>query len=84
MSQMTMDDLKRLLRQAAGDDEAVGVDEDITDTPFSDLGYDSLALLETTAHVKREFGVELDDEALATLTTPAEFLHAVNTSLATT
>lgn len=81
MTEMTMDDLKRIMRQAAGEDEVVGLEEDITDTPFPDLGYDSLALLETAAHVKREFGVEISDDNLPRLETPADFLRVVNAAL---
>lgn len=77
MSELTIDKLTRIMRTCAGEDESVSLDGDIYDVPFSDLGYDSLALMETTARVEREFGLSLPDD-VATATTPRDFLDAVN------
>ena len=43
MPQFTLEDLKRVLREAAGEDESVDLDGGIMDTEFGELGYDSLA-----------------------------------------
>ncbi|MFE3170905.1 acyl carrier protein [Amycolatopsis sp. NPDC059090] len=77
MTQFTLDDLRRLLREAAGEDDTVQLDGDIADVPFADLGYDSVALLETAAAADREFGATIPDELLGELTTPAAFVKAV-------
>ena len=62
--QLTIDDLKRILREAAGQDETIDLDGDILDTSFEDLGYDSLALLETGSRIEREHGIELEDTSV--------------------
>ncbi|MFK0258734.1 acyl carrier protein [Streptomyces sp. NPDC090445] len=70
---MTLDDLRRILSESAGSDEGQ-LDGDILDTGFAELGYDSLALIETVSVVQRDYGVEIPDK----LATPRELLDAVN------
>ena len=74
---LTLDDLKRILLEGAGVDEGTNLDGDILDTDFGELGYDSLALLETAARITREYQIVIDDEA-ATARTPRELLLLVN------
>lgn len=76
--EMTYDDLMRIMRQCAGADESVVITADAIDTAFDDLGYDSLALLETAGRIEQDFGVALADDLVAELTTPRRFLDAVN------
>ncbi|MGH3720758.1 MAG: acyl carrier protein [Pseudonocardiaceae bacterium] len=76
--EVTIEDLKRILREGAGADEDVDLDGEILDTDFGVLGYDSLALLETAARITREYGVTLDDEAATSARTPRRFLDVVN------
>ncbi|MFB7174372.1 acyl carrier protein [Streptomyces sp. NPDC056254] len=73
---MTLDDLRRILSESAGS-EGGQLDGDILDTAFTELGYDSLALLETSAVIQREYGVEVPDK----VATPRELLDSVNGSL---
>jgi minimal PKS acyl carrier protein len=82
MTQFTMDDLKQIMRECAGEDESVDLDGEIGATRFDDLGYDSLALLETASRVEREFDVPLPDGVLAEVDTPFEFVALVNLRLA--
>ncbi|GGQ57842.1 acyl carrier protein [Streptomyces flaveolus] len=77
----TLDDLRRILREAAGADEAVDLDGDILGTEFEALGYESLALLETGGRIEREYGITLDDDTLAEARTPGELVDAVNARL---
>ncbi|HEX6970550.1 MAG TPA: acyl carrier protein [Micromonosporaceae bacterium] len=77
---LTIDDLKRILRECAGADEQVDLDGDILDTEFIDLGYDSLAMLETSSRIEREYGIKLDDDTVVSATTPRAFLALVNGS----
>jgi minimal PKS acyl carrier protein len=75
---ITIEDLKRILHEGAGTDEEVDLGGDIIDTGFDELGYDSLALLETTARVTREYGITFDDNAATTARTPRELLDVIN------
>ncbi|MFD0346149.1 acyl carrier protein [Kitasatospora aburaviensis] len=38
---------------------------------FSDLGYDSLAVLETVSRIEREYGIRIPEDALSAVRTPA-------------
>nr|WCI13856.1 LaxC [Streptomyces setonensis] len=75
---LTLEDLIAILRESAGEDEEVDLGGDIADMSFTDLGYDSLALLETAGRVQREYGIVLDDDVMAQADTPRLFLAAVN------
>jgi act minimal PKS acyl carrier protein len=76
-----MEDLRRIMRECAGEDEDLALDGDVAGVPFADLGYDSLALLATVTQVEREFHVSLPEDRLATVDTPAAFLSFVNDQL---
>ncbi|WP_432147139.1 acyl carrier protein [Streptomyces sp. bgisy084] len=80
MTDFTLDDLKRVMRECAGEDESVSLDGDILDLPFEDLGYDSLALLETATRIERERGVSVPEEKLSEAKTPRLLLDAVNST----
>jgi act minimal PKS acyl carrier protein len=82
VKQLTMTDFLDILRASAGEDETVDLGGEIDDLTFTDLGYDSLALLETAGRVQRAYGIELDDQTLAEADTPRRFLAAVNEALA--
>ncbi|MCO6008426.1 acyl carrier protein [Actinoallomurus purpureus] len=82
MGQFTVTDLVRTMRAAAGEDDSIDLDGDILDLEFDELGYDSLAMMETASAVEREFGVELPEEDTAELTTPRAFVDFVNVRLA--
>jgi act minimal PKS acyl carrier protein len=81
MTVFTLDDLRRIMREAAGEGEFVDLDGDIHDTPFTDLDYDSLAVLEITVRVEREFGVKLGDDEVGGVKLPREFIELVNDRL---
>ncbi|ACU72453.1 phosphopantetheine-binding [Catenulispora acidiphila DSM 44928] len=78
LSEFTLEDLKRVLLAAAGAPDGAGLDGDILDLSFEDLGYDSIALLETVGHVERERGLSLEDSVVAEANTPRLFLEFVN------
>jgi act minimal PKS acyl carrier protein len=79
--ELTLDELKRILRDAAGEDEAAALDGDILDTAFGDLGYDSIALLEAGGRIERRYGVALEDTVFADAGTPRSLLATVNDRL---
>ncbi|MCL6291373.1 acyl carrier protein [Streptomyces sp. ID03-2B] len=76
--EFTLEDLKRILLEGAGADEGVDLDGDILDTDFEELGYESLALLETGGRIEREYGITLDDDVLADSRTPRSLIAAIN------
>ncbi|WP_407564726.1 phosphopantetheine-binding protein [Streptomyces sp. 184] len=81
--EFTLDDLRRILLEAAGADEATDLGADILDTAFDVLGYESLALLETGGCIEREYGISLDDDTLTTeALTPRALITTVNERLA--
>jgi len=84
MPDLTVDALKAIMSRCVTDDDAIDLDTDFLDTPFSHLGYPSLALLETAAIVRREYGVVLAaDDDLHAIGTPRALLTGANLELAT-
>ncbi|MEH3069348.1 MAG: acyl carrier protein [Aeromicrobium erythreum] len=82
MPVITLDDVKRALVEGAGVDAGVDLERGIATLTFEELGYDSLAVLETGLRLGRENGVEIDDEQLADIETPQDLADAVNHALA--
>jgi act minimal PKS acyl carrier protein len=83
VSELTLSHLVDILRECAGEDEAVTAEGgDIGDVELEYLGYDSLAVMEAASRVKREYGVELPDDTLAEIRTLNRFVAAVNEILA--
>ncbi|GAB7104196.1 acyl carrier protein [Streptomyces phaeofaciens JCM 4814] len=79
MSQFTVEHLKALLEQAAGQDaDAPALTADTLDSSFGDLGYDSLAMLEVASLAQRQCGITLEDEAVSDADTPRKLLTLVN------
>ncbi|OLR89622.1 hypothetical protein BJP25_05795 [Actinokineospora bangkokensis] len=78
---MTPTEFTEVLRAGAGGDAPAETGADFLDTTFEELGYDSLALLETLSRIERSHGVSLPDEVIGELTTPRSFLDLVNEHL---
>lgn len=76
--QLTLEELTRILQDAAGVTEGVDLSGDILDVSFEDLGYDSLALLETSGRIERERGIELEETTVTDAKTPRALLALVN------
>ncbi|MER5474919.1 acyl carrier protein [Streptomyces sp. NPDC002935] len=81
MNRLELSDLKTLLRECAGEEEGVDLDGDVIDVPFMELGYDSLAILQTAGHIERDHAITLDEDALEEADTPRAFLTLVNGAL---
>ncbi|MDA5146640.1 MULTISPECIES: acyl carrier protein [Streptomyces] len=79
--EFTLDDLRRILVEAAGADESVNLDGDILDTDFESLNYESLALLETGSRIEREYGISLDEDVLSIAHTPRSLIETINSRL---
>ncbi|GGS05543.1 actinorhodin polyketide synthase acyl carrier protein [Streptomyces humidus] len=82
MSTFTLDELVRVLRESAGEEEGVDLEGDILDVPFDDLGYDSLALLNTVIGIQQAVGVTLPDDIVSQELTPRLLLDLVNGHIA--
>ncbi|MEU7755763.1 acyl carrier protein [Micromonospora sp. NPDC049101] len=80
MSNFAVDDLRRILIACAGESEA-DLNGDIADRQFDDLGYDSLALMETAARIEQDYGVRIPDEQIVELDTPRAVVDVVNAVL---
>jgi acyl carrier protein len=76
MSEFTMDDLRQVMQEAAGENRHL--EGDVLDQQFTELGYDSLALLEAAARVERSRGVQIGDDDIADVGTPRDFIQLVN------
>ncbi|MFJ8043435.1 acyl carrier protein [Kitasatospora sp. NPDC096147] len=80
---LSIDEFTQILRESAGEDDGVDLTGDVADVPFTELGYDSLALLEVAGRITRDYGVVLPDEDLDGVDTPRAFVELVNSTLAT-
>ncbi|GGV12913.1 actinorhodin polyketide synthase acyl carrier protein [Kitasatospora herbaricolor] len=78
MATMEIDDLRRILVACAGEDDGIDLSGEIEDSTFQELGYDSLALMESAARITQEYGVVLPDEAVSDAATPRTVLAVVN------
>lgn len=81
MREFTVDDLTRIMRATVGVDDSVDLDADILDTQFTDLGYDSLAVLEIANKIEKEFPVSIPDDAVGEMETPRHLVDYVNRQL---
>lgn len=82
MTELTMGRLKEIMGKCSGVDESVDISGDIGGTPFRDLGYDSLAVLEIVSQVQRDHGLSIPDEAIDEMNSPDALLSYVNSALA--
>lgn len=82
MTEFALPDLKRIIESSSGAVADMDWEDPKTlDTFFDDIGYDSLALLEMCAVVRREYGVTIPDEAVFKMQTPAAAITYINDRL---
>ncbi|MEV6118494.1 acyl carrier protein [Streptomyces sp. NPDC052109] len=79
---MSIEELRGILIACAGGEDADAPHEDFADLAFDDLGYDSLALIETATRLKLDHGVVIPDDLITEVATPAELLKLVNDRIA--
>ena len=84
MSEISCADLVEIMRECAGESDVLAQQADILDVTFEELGYDSLAMLETAGQIQRRFQVALDDDTVVEAKTPRLFLEMVNGKLVST
>ncbi|WP_405137183.1 acyl carrier protein [Nocardia sp. NBC_01388] len=78
MKVISFEDLRRILVSSAGAPEIEVGEGEFADTSFEDLGYESLALMESAAAIEREYGINVPDEELTQVKTPRELTDLVN------
>jgi act minimal PKS acyl carrier protein len=83
MDSFTAENLRAILLDCAGAAEHIDLDNDFVDTTFSDLGYDSLALLEVQSRIERNLTISLPDNTIRVAGTPGDAVAAINEQLAT-
>lgn len=81
MSELTVEELFDALVESAGESEIEIEPVDSLDIPFTDIGYDSLALMETAARITKRTGVRVDDQELIDAETPRQLLDLFNRTL---
>ncbi|MGR6974176.1 acyl carrier protein [Streptomyces cynarae] len=81
VTDLSIDDIRRILIESAGFDGAPDPATDISDIPFEELGYDSLALMESAARIQQEYGIRIPDDEITEVETPRALLDLVNTGL---
>lgn len=77
---ITVDELRRILIANAGEPEVAVPAADFADTSFEDLGYESLALIESAAAIEREYGVVIPEDSVFLARTPRELAAAVRSA----
>jgi act minimal PKS acyl carrier protein len=78
---LTINNLLQVLAQCAGDVGDVDLTGDVEHRSFEEIGYDSLALMETAARLKQDFGIELTDDEIGEAQTPSDLLKVINGEL---
>lgn len=78
---ITVHELDRILAECAGERDSATPEAGIDDVTFEDLGYDSLALLETLGRLQIQLGVRLDESLIIEARTPAELVAMVNNAV---
>jgi act minimal PKS acyl carrier protein len=83
MQTLTADELRTLMTECVGPDEAAELaGTHFLDTSFLDLGFDSLARVELAEQLKSATGLDLPDDLVDQTITPAALLQLVNDALA--
>ncbi|CAI4166209.1 acyl carrier protein [Streptomyces albidoflavus] len=82
MSTISFNDLKTIMSRSLGEVDGTELTEADLTTPFTEIGYDSLAVLEIASQLQREYGLQIPDEAIEEMDTPQAVIDYVNTSLA--
>jgi acyl carrier protein len=77
--QFTFDDLKRILVDRVGLDEADVVDD--PNASFEDMGLDSLAFVEIQLAMQQQYGFNIPDEDAHHITTVGQAIDYVNQRL---
>lgn len=78
MSTFTADDLKTIMLATADEATAPDLDGNFLDKYFTDLDFDSLAVLEIATRIQQTCHLEIPDEAIAEMRTPRDVIDYVS------
>jgi act minimal PKS acyl carrier protein len=78
MTRYRADQLTSLMISAAGKPEGGQQDGQLLNTTFTELGYDSLAVLEITGRIHKTWGIDIPESMAPDLQTPRLLLEYVN------
>lgn len=81
MAEVSLTELHRIMESSAGGDGDGPLPDNFAAAKFGELGYDSLALLETTNRIERTYGLTIPEEGVEGISTPGELLALVNNQL---
>lgn len=70
------------LMRASGILSTEQLPDDLEESRFDDLGFDSLALLELIAKIEKQLDIGIPDDGLGRMTTPGAAVRYVNALLA--
>lgn len=82
MATFSIDDLRKIMRETAGPGDHPILEGDILDVPFTDLDFDSLAVLELATRIQQDYGTPFPDDAVEEMSTPGDVLAYVTERLA--
>lgn len=80
MSEFSLAELKQIMQESAGVADVADLSE-FERTTLSDLGCDSLAIIETATCIERNYGLKLPEDELFDIPTPGAFVAFVNDQL---
>jgi minimal PKS acyl carrier protein len=83
MKQFSEHQLRDIMHATAGETgDTTELPRDFLDKKFSELDFDSLAVLEIATRIQQELQLSVSDDAIAEMTTPRSVLDFVNGELA--
>ncbi|ATL66263.1 acyl carrier protein [Nocardia terpenica] len=78
MATISESDVLAALIASAGEPEAQVRSEELLDTTFEELGYDSLALIESVSRLEKRFAVTIPDHLVMDCRTFRELVERAN------
>lgn len=82
MTEFTPDKLREIMHVCAGPGDHPELEGEFLDVPYTDLEFDSLAVLELATRIQQDLGVPFPDDAVAEMMTPRNVLEYVNQKIA--
>lgn len=82
MENLTEDKMKAFLAAAMGDDDDINIEAADLDDSLANLGVDSLAIIDVSNKIEREFGIKFPEGSTADIDSMGEFLALSNKLIA--
>lgn len=76
----TLDDLKRHIFIALGEDDDIDLSDAAADDDLRDLGVDSLAVIDATGRIEKDLQIKFPEGATSSIETFGDFLTVVHSS----